>query len=273
MPELPEVQTIVAGLRPHIAGVRITAIHLLRKDILTPADAPLASLLQNRVITEIDRRGKFILFTLDNTHRFSIHLGMTGQLTLTDPSTPAPKHTHLRLHLSHDLSHSVSHLLFTDPRRFGGIRWLGPTGQVDADMGPEPLTLRPAQLARLLSKTTRPIKSALLDQKLIAGLGNIYADEALHAAGIHPLTPANHLSPAQSAKLCRSIKLVLRRALHHKGSTLRDYHTPDGAPGNFQKLHRVYARTGRPCLTCKTPIERLVLTGRSAHFCPKCQRM
>ena len=139
-------------------------------------------------------------------------------------------------------------------------------------MGPEPLTLRPTMLASRLMRTRRAIKVALLDQRLIAGLGNIYVDEALHAAGIHPLTPANRLSARQAVALSRAIKTVLRRAIRSRGSSLRDYVDADGKQGNFVRYHRVYDRAGEPCVGCQTAIERIVLAGRSTHFCPRCQR-
>jgi formamidopyrimidine-DNA glycosylase len=138
-------------------------------------------------------------------------------------------------------------------------------------MGPEPLLMRPSQLAARLARTTRAIKNVLLDQTVIAGIGNIYADESLFLAAIHPLTPANRLESDQIRRLNRGIKLTLRRALRHRGSTLRDYVDADGVIGAYQKKHRVYDKTGQPCLQCKTPIERIVLVGRSAHFCPHCQ--
>ncbi|HZK83021.1 MAG TPA: zinc finger domain-containing protein, partial [Humisphaera sp.] len=158
-----------------------------------------------------------------------------------------------------------------DPRRFGGVWWLG-TEDFAAGMGPEPLSVIPKQLAKLLSRTTRAIKNALLDQSVVAGLGNIYVDESLFAAGIHPLIPADKLNKDQIARLNRAIKATLRKALRHRGSTLRDYRDSDGNSGAFQKLHRVYDRAGKPCAICKTKIERIVLGGRSTHFCPKCQR-
>jgi formamidopyrimidine-DNA glycosylase len=162
-------------------------------------------------------------------------------------------------------------LRFTDPRRFGGIWWLGSEAR-EEDMGPEPLATRPAQLAERLKKTSRAIKNALLDQTVIAGLGNIYVDESLFAAGIYPLTPANTLTREQVTRLNRAIKTILRRALRHRGSTLRDYRDAVGDAGGFQSLHRVYSREGEPCPACKRPIERIVLGGRSTHFCAKCQK-
>jgi formamidopyrimidine-DNA glycosylase len=267
MPELPEVQTVVATLRPRILGRRIRSVTLARNDIVTPAGVDLVTLLTGRTVRDVARRGKRIVFTLDDANRFYVHLGMSGQLRLIHRSEPAPPHTHLEIDVGRG-----ERLRFRDPRRFGGVWWLGTdVGAQDTGMGPEPLALRPAQLAKRLAGTTRAIKNALLDQRVVAGLGNIYVDESLFAAGIHPLAPADRLTVEQVARLNRAIKLTLRRALRHRGSTLRDYTDADGAAGAFQKLHRVYDRAGEKCRTCKTPIDRIVLGGRSTHFCPRCQ--
>jgi formamidopyrimidine-DNA glycosylase len=269
MPELPEVQTVVATLRPKVLGRTIRSVTLARADIVTPAGTDLVTCLTGRTVLDVQRRGKRIVFTLDDANRFYIHLGMTGQLTVADPSSQAANHTHLEIDVGEG-----ARLRFRDPRRFGGVWWLGSTGATDGDgMGPEPLGLRPRQLARRLARTSRAIKNALLDQRVIAGLGNIYVDESLFAAGIHPLAPADRLSPEQVARLNRAIKTTLRRALRHRGSTLRDYLDADGAAGGFQKLHRVYDRAGKECRTCKTAVDRIVLGGRSTHFCPKCQHL
>jgi formamidopyrimidine-DNA glycosylase len=142
---------------------------------------------------------------------------------------------------------------------------------VEKGLGPEPLTMKAGELAAGLSKTKRAIKTALLDQKLVAGIGNIYADESLFEAGIHPKIRADKLSREQVVKLNRAIKVVLRRALRHRGSTLRDYRDANGEPGEFQKVHRVYDREGEACLVCGSKIVRVVMGGRSTHFCPKCQ--
>jgi formamidopyrimidine-DNA glycosylase len=267
VPELPEVQTVVDTLRPRVVGRTIARICLNRRDILTPSDANLAKYLTRRRIRDISRRGKRIVFTLDTAERFYIHLGMTGQLTVQSISAPHAPHTHFRLQL--DAGDDLE-LRFVDPRRFGGIWWLG-NAAGDDQMGPEPLQTRPKQLARRLSRTTRAIKNALLDQGVVAGLGNIYVDESLFTAGIHPLIAADELTNEQVARLSRAIKSTLRKALRHRGSTLRNYRDANGDAGSFQNLHRVYSREGEPCRKCKTPIERIVLGGRSTHFCPKCQ--
>ena len=265
MPELPEVQTVVNTLTPRILGQRIERVELFRQDILTPADFDLPKHLAGQRIGQIARRAKRIVFTLENGNRFYIHLGMSGRLTIEPPKSEIPKHTHLILHFA-DFD-----LRFRDPRRFGGIWWLGDEPD-DDEIGPEPLSLQTNQFAARLAKTHRAIKNALLDQKLIAGLGNIYVDESLFQAGIHPLKPADKLKLAEIAKLNRAIKTTLRRALRHRGSTLRDYVDADGDSGSFQKLHRVYDRAAKPCFICKKPIKRIVLGGRSTHFCSHCQK-
>jgi len=267
MPELPEVQTVVNTLAPAVIGQRIARAILARPDILTPRDFPLESHLTGKRIRGVERRAKRIVFTLDDANRFYIHLGMSGRLVLSPGSDDLKPHTHLRIQLEHPAGTEIR---FTDPRRFGGIWWLGQTDESDF-IGPEPLTLRSAELAKRLAATTRAIKNALLDQRLIAGLGNIYVDESLFEAQIHPQTPADELTPAQVSRLNKAIKLTLKRALRHRGSTLRDYRDAAGNPGDFQGLHRVYAQEGKPCKRCKKPIQRIVMGGRSTHFCAKCQ--
>src|ERR1700733_2292086 len=259
MPELPEVQTVVSTLATKILGQRIRRVELRRSDILHPAGTYLAEQLTGKRVEQLARRAKRIVFTLENANRFYIHLGMSGRLTIESPTAPIAKHTHLILHFA------KFDLRFRDPRRFGGIWWLGDQPQPD-NVGPEPLLMRSQQLAARLSKTRRAIKTALMDQTLIAGLGNIYADESLFQAGIHPLTPANRLTLQQIRRLNRAIKTTLRRALRHRGSTLRDYVDADGGSGAFQKLHRVYDRADQPCRVCKTSIVRIVVGGRSTTF-------
>lgn len=267
MPELPEVQTVVSTLRPKLVGRRVRRVDLARPDVLHPRGFDLDSHLSGQAIAAIDRRGKRIVFTLGSGSRFYIHLGMSGRITLDPPDATIPPHTHLRLTVDSRLE-----MRFRDPRRFGGIWWLAHGEDCGGTMGPEPLTLRPQQLAKCLARTTRAIKVALLDQTLIAGLGNIYVDESLFESNIHPLTPAKELSIEQINCLNRAIKATLRRAIRHRGSTLRDYIDADGRSGGFQNLHRVYGREGKPCARCTSPIERIVLGGRSTHLCPTCQK-
>jgi formamidopyrimidine-DNA glycosylase len=253
MPELPEVQTVVNTLGPVVVGRVILRLDLRRADVLVPQELNLAAKLVGRTITSVARRGKRIV------------IGMTGRLTMEAVTAPLLPHTHLIV------GFETSEMRFRDPRRFGGIWWLGTTDPGE-NMGPEPLTLRVNQLARQLTRTTRAIKNALLDQTVVAGLGNIYVDESLFKAGIHPQAVANELSLLQVAALNRAIKFTLRKALRHRGSTLRDYFDSNGNPGGFQKLHAVYDRADLPCRRCRTPIERIVMGGRSTHFCPRCQR-
>jgi len=265
MPELPEVQTVVNTLSPRLLGRTICGVDHARREVVRPCDFNLAGALRGRVVTGLTRRGKRIVFALDDGNRFYIHLGMSGRLTVERDDAPVQPHTHLIVTLG------PQQLRFVDPRRFGGVFWMGKDSD-GADMGPEPLGLRVHQLAERLSKTTRAIKNALLDQTLVAGLGNIYVDESLFAAGIHPLAPADKLSLEDVRRLNRAIKVTLRRAIRHRGSTLRDYVDADGEAGGFQLLHRVYGRESQPCRACQTPIQRIVLGGRSTHFCPKCQK-
>jgi formamidopyrimidine-DNA glycosylase len=265
MPELPEVQTVVDSLNPILPGKRMTDIQLFRRDIVTPPDVDLVAKLKNRVVVSVERRAKRIIVLLDSNERFYIHLGMSGRLMIEQADAPVLKHTHLIVILD-----DGAQLRFRDPRRFGGIWWLGKE-MGDEQLGPEPLQVSSKQLAKRLGATKRVIKSALLDQKLIAGLGNIYVDESLFQAGIHPQTRADKLSGSQIKALTRAIKQILRRALHHKGSTLRDFVDANGSAGDYRKKHRVYDREDEPCVTCKTPIKRIVITGRSTHFCSNCQ--
>jgi formamidopyrimidine-DNA glycosylase len=264
MPELPEVQMVVNTLGPTIVGREILGVNLRRPDMLLPPGFDLPANLAGKTIASIHRRAKRIVFSLADANQFYIHLGMTGRLTMEPTTAPLLPHTHLIL------AFAETEMRFRDPRRFGGIWWLGANADHEK-IGPEPLTLRVAQLQKQLQRTTRAIKNALLDQSVIAGLGNIYVDESLFKAGIHPLTPAKDLSPHQVAALNRAIKFTLRKALRHRGSTLRDYFDANGNPGGFQKLHAVYDRAKLPCRKCKTCIERFVLGGRSTHFCPRCQ--
>jgi len=276
MPELPEVQTVVSTLRPRVSGVRVKRVRLHRTDIVSPAGTDLAPLLEGRAITGVERRAKRIVFTLDGCEQFYVHLGMTGQLTVEAATAPVRTHTHLVVELEGSgvgvqSSATKQELRFRDPRRFGGVFWLG-CESADRGLGPEPLTLKPGRLAKQLAGTRRAIKAALLDQAVIAGIGNIYADEALYLAGIHPLTPANELSGEQVARLNRAIKLTLRRAIKARGSTLRDFVDADNAPGGYRAKHQVYDREGERCRECRGVIERIVLTGRSTCFCPRCQK-
>ena len=252
-------------LRPGVVSRRIDGVRKVRADIVDPVGIDLASMLRGRRIARLYRRAKRIVFELDDGNRFFIHLGMTGRLTLEEPGTAVRVHTHLILKVE------GRELRFVDPRRFGGVFWLGREKSAEEGLGPEPLELEAEELGRRLGKTRRAIKTALLDQKVIAGVGNIYADEALFAARIDPRKVASRLSVEQVGRLSGAIKTVLTRAIEHRGSTLRDYRDGNGEPGEFQKVHQVYDREGEECVVCGGRISRIVLGGRSTYFCGRCQ--
>jgi len=270
MPELPEVQTVVSGLRPRVVGRVISRVQMHRTDIVSPAGIDLAPLLMGRMISGIERRAKRIVFALDDRAQFYVHLGMTGQLTIEPAKAEVRNHTHMVIELK---GAPAEQIRFRDPRRFGGVFWLGIDPAVEKNLGPEPLTLGSKRLAALLVNTRRAVKVALLDQKLIAGIGNIYADEALFEAKIHPRAMTHTLTFTQVRALNLAIKKVLRKAIKFRGSTLRDFVDAEGVVGSYRSRHKVYDREGEPCPRCKKhKIERIVLGGRSTCFCPGCQK-
>ncbi|MEM1012620.1 MAG: bifunctional DNA-formamidopyrimidine glycosylase/DNA-(apurinic or apyrimidinic site) lyase [Planctomycetota bacterium] len=265
MPELPEVETVVRTLRPAVVGKRIDRVSLFRDDYATPGDFGWG--LANRRVTGVRRRAKRIVIDLCGRESFVVHLGMTGRLTLDEPAMPRAIHTHAVFAIG------SKELRLCDPRRFGRLHWIGSdAGEVDARVGPEPLELPAAKLASMLQTTARPLKSALLDQTFIAGLGNIYVDEALHAARLHPLTSCRDVDRPAVGRLSRAIKRILSRAIDAGGSTLRDYVDAAGNAGSFQQVHKVYGRAGEPCRRCRTPIVKFVHAGRGTHVCPTCQQ-
>jgi formamidopyrimidine-DNA glycosylase len=272
MPELPEVQTVVDSLRPRLVGRRVVAARLKRTDVVRPEGFDLAGALRGRTARTVDRRGKRIIIALDDGNRLYIHLGMSGRLTLNEPEAAMARHTHLVVELCTRDGEEALQLRFVDPRRFGGIWWVG-RDDPGSDIGPEPLGLSAKGLGHRLSHTRRAIKSALLDQAVVAGLGNIYVDESLFAAGVHPLRAACELTAEEIGRLSRAIKMTLRRAIRHRGSTLRDYVDGAGEAGGYQAMHKVYGREGEACVVCGSAIRRLVLGGRSTHFCWRCQRV
>lgn len=270
MPELPEVETIVRELRPHLTGAKVRRVVVARRDVLHGDPRPIEKLARDRTIERVARRAKRIVMTLDMDLCIVVHLGMSGRLSICDPGEPLLPHTHLRF-----LFHGRKpELRFRDPRRFGGVWCLGNgdvwRGRTLGEVGVEPFDLRPKAFTLLLTRK-RPVKSLLLDQTLIAGLGNIYCDESLFGAGIHPLRIAETLSDVEGRRLLRSIKSTLRRSIRYHGTTLLDYRRANGEFGGFRRLLRVYGRDGEPCRKCRTPLQRVVLTGRSTVFCPRCQ--
>jgi|SRR5437588_7133101 len=303
MPELPEVETIARGLAQRITGDVIESVWLGEKPepLKSPAREMAATLEHTRIAT-VRRMGKHIVFDLQREHvaralspakavplklrgsrnksdsgprkvqaagqtqaQWIVHLGMTGRLQVCDPQAEMLKHTHAVLKLA-----SGRELRFVDPRRFGRLS-VAQAGDFDAG-GFEPLEVELDRFGELFHKRKTPIKSALLNQQLLRGVGNIYADESLFRAGIRPRRRASSISQQNLRKLFFSVKEVLQEAIALGGSSISDYVDADGEEGFFQLQHRVYGREGEPCLLCKTSIKRVVIGGRSSHYCPKCQK-
>jgi len=275
MPELPEVETIARGLASRLTGDFIESVWLGSKpEPLKSSAAEIAATLQSRRIADVRRMGKHIVFELVSTRgrrsekrvsakaQWIVHLGMTGSMLVCKPELEIAKHTHAVVKLA-----SGRELRFVDPRRFGR---LSVARDFDA-VGCEPLDVKLDRFITLFHGRKTPIKSALLNQKLLRGVGNIYADESLFRAGIRPRRRAASLTRENLRRLYKSVQEVLKEAIALGGSSVSDYVDSDGQEGSFQLEHRVYGREGEPCLRCKTLIKRIVIAGRSSHYCPKCQ--
>jgi formamidopyrimidine-DNA glycosylase len=274
MPELPEVETIARGVDERLRGDRIENTWFSGKpEPFKSSPQLMAKELPGRRIERVHRVGKHIVFDLESgkAHglQWIVHLGMTGRLLVADPNTPIPPHTHGILHLA-----SGKELRFVDARRFGRMELHGiPTKKTApfTGTGKEPLQISKDEFAALFRHRRTPIKAALLNQKLLHGVGNIYADESLFRAGIRPRRRAQHLKRAELDRLHGALQTVLSEAIALGGSSVSDYVDADGVEGFFQLQHRVYMRTGKPCLVCGTPIRRLLVGGRGTHYCPRCQ--
>jgi formamidopyrimidine-DNA glycosylase len=274
MPELPEVETIVRGLRAAgLPGARIAGVDVRCARIVGGAPEVLRQTVVGRRVVRVGRRGKYIVVDLDEGARVLIHLRMTGKLRFGDAGTPLGPHDHVSFTLGDD-----RRLIYNDTRRFGRIL---PCGGADplAPLGPEPLesAFTPACLARRLAGRRRQIKPLLLDQTVVAGLGNIYVDEALWAARIHPGTPAARLGPAELRRLHRAIRHVLSVAVANQGTTLgrgqTNFYSVAGRRGRHADRLKVFRRDGQPCPRCGTTLARAVVAQRGTHFCPACQRL
>lgn len=263
MPELPEVECIVRSLRPWLEGSRITAVEFLSPLAAGGQPDHISRLLSRRRIASASRRGKFVLLALDAGF-CAVHLRMTGKLLWNGAPSP---HTRAVFELDH------GRLLLDDVRQFARIYASAALPEPVAALGPEPFDLSPAAFRRRLLARRGRIKPLLLDQRFLAGLGNIYADEALHRARIHPLQPAATLPPRRAARLHEAILEVLREAIAAGGSSISDYVDGGGRRGAFQLRHRVYARQGQPCPACGAAVLRMVIAQRAAHLCPRCQRL
>ena len=294
MPELPEVETIARGLNERVHGDRIVQAWFgsHREPFKTPPRRQTVG-LEGRVIVAVHRTGKHIVCELGPALKsvlglaskvgrakagakatslpeaqWIVHLGMTGRLLVTTPESPLAAHTHARLSLA-----SGRELRFVDPRRFGRLEFRD-LRRVAGFSGPgaEPLTIGPEAFASLFRGRRLPIKAALLNQKLMAGVGNIYADESLFHAGIRPRRRAGRLTRAELERLRLALRQVLENSIRLGGSSVSDYVDADGARGFYQIEHCVYLRTGQPCRSCQTPIQRILLAGRGTHYCPHCQQ-
>lgn len=273
MPELPEAETIVRGLRRTVIGERIRRLEVVHADVLRQPRATVSRALLDRVLVGVERRGKNVVLRLDDKAVMAVNLGMTGRLLpFRVPPRGAGRPSHPAVVLRF---HSGGVLFFDDQRRFGTVEALGAAAWAEraAGMGPEPLgrAFTASRLHRDLGGSRSPIRSWLLDQRRIAGVGNIYAAEALHLAGIHPLRRANEISAAEAERLHGTIRAVLGAAIHHGGTTIRDYRNAEGGEGAYARRLHVYGRDGEPCARCGTDIERVVLSNRSAFFCRVCQ--
>ena len=293
MPELPEVETVRRALVPACEGREIASAYVGRPDLRWPLPENLATRLTGRTFMSLSRRGKFILARLDGHESLLLHLGMSGSIRIHDHRPDmVGKHDHVILEMappkladgasanalanaSAGASAGPCWVVFNDPRRFGWIDlFAGDTHPMVADMGPEPLgnLFSEDYLAAALDRRTGPIKTALLNQQIVAGIGNIYACEALFYAGLSPRRKAGTIRGARAARLVQSIREVLLRAIDEGGTSLRDHVQPGGEIGYFVQKLAVYGRAGEPCPACATPVRMLTQSGRSSFYCPTCQR-
>ncbi|MBK9052487.1 MAG: bifunctional DNA-formamidopyrimidine glycosylase/DNA-(apurinic or apyrimidinic site) lyase [Chloroflexi bacterium] len=269
MPELPEVETVVRALRPRLVGHTIQDVrNQWPRHIARPDFSELRARVQGLRVEALTRRAKYIVAQLSGGEHLLFHLKMTGHLAVVGADEPTNKHTHTVFVLNGD-----EELRFTDTRKFGRVYLVQDLAEVLTGLGPEPLEadFTPAVLERRLQKHKRAIKPTLLDQAVLAGVGNIYADEALHEAGIHPTRPANSLDQTEIAALHTAIQQVLNLGIEREGASISNYVKPDGTKGDMQNAVAVFRRTGMSCYRCGREIERIVLGGRSTHFCPGCQ--
>jgi formamidopyrimidine-DNA glycosylase len=271
MPELPEVETVVRELHRHLVGRTLGRLSVWQPRVLESPEAAFRRATVHSRVVAVRRRGKWILLDLQIGQTILAHLRMTGRLSVTSARAPRARHDHLEWLLES----GPDCIRFNDPRRFGRFR-LVPTADVESYLslrgfGPEPLDIDFEEFHRRLGKGRRSIKAALLDQRVVAGIGNIYADETLFRAGIDPRLPTSRLGPARARRIHEAMKSVLERAITLRGTTLRNFRTPEGAPGDFQSELAVFRKTGSPCPACRHAVKRIKLAGRSTHFCPACQ--
>ena len=296
MPELPEVETVRRALVPAMEGRRIASAHIGRPDLRWPLPPDLAARLTGRRVGILARRGKFLLLPLDDDETMLMHLGMSGSVRIHASPPPVGKHDHMVLGIEGtqtggpevygpevdgrevagpEVAGRASWIVFNDPRRFGWIDlFRGETHPMLADMGPEPLgnSFSAAHLTGALAGRTGPIKTALLNQQIVAGIGNIYACEALFMAGLSPRRKAGSIRGGRAERLTGAIREVLSRAIEDGGTSFRDHVQPGGEIGYFVQRLSVYGRDGQPCHVCASPIRSITQSGRSSFYCPTCQR-
>ncbi|MBF0282968.1 MAG: bifunctional DNA-formamidopyrimidine glycosylase/DNA-(apurinic or apyrimidinic site) lyase [Magnetococcales bacterium] len=271
MPELPEVETVRRGLAARLPGKEVASVVVRRGDLRLPVpEAALREALPGSRLRQVERRAKYLMLRFDHGGVL-IHLGMTGVLRVVDAAAPPQRHDHLDLIFTHGEA-----LRFTDPRRFGAVLWAAGEPLEHpalAGLGPEPLepSFNGAELSRRATGRRRGLRDLLLEGRVVAGVGNIYASESLFRARLHPVASCETLTPRQWNGLAEAIREVLGEAVAAGGTTLRDYQNAEGKPGYFQQALRVYGREGEPCPRCGTAIQRLVLAGRGAWYCPDCQ--
>lgn len=275
MPELPEVETVVRTLRPVVEGRRILAVRQGKKKLRRPWKSMWNDRVRDQRIQTIRRRGKWILLDLDDGCLI-VHLGMTGRLQVVPREQPDETHTHLAFELdSGSKTGTPQELRFRDPRRFGLVthQTAAETKQLldSGKLGPEPFDLTTEAFHAKLKGTRRCLKAVLLDQRVLAGVGNIYADEALFAARLHPQRLGCDVSKQETDRLRRALVNVLNRAIAKHGSTFLSFYYGDGSSGEYQNEFKAYQQTGQPCTRCRTTIQQVILAGRSTHFCPRCQ--
>jgi formamidopyrimidine-DNA glycosylase len=264
VPELPEVETVTRSLIPHLRGRTIRSAEFRQVRVLRGDPEETARRLVGRRISSLERRGKFIMMHLGGGGGiFTVHLGMTGRLLM---GGEIGKHTHAIVQLDRGV------LTYDDPRQFGRLEWSEGVPRSVARLGPEPLLVSFDDFWKKLHIRRTKIKALLLDQKFLGGVGNIYADEALFRAGIHPLAMAANISKPRARRLFEAIREVLSEAIENRGSSVSDYVDADGRVGSFQQSHRVYQRHGEPCLVCGRPIKRTLVAQRGTHFCQYCQK-
>ena len=269
MPELPEVETVVRTLSPQLLGSVVERVTVLcPMSIGKPDPDGFREQMASRMVSDVHRRGKFVVCTLDKGAYLVIHLRMTGRLTLTQSAEPEPRFARVAFHL-----HDGRVLWFSDMRKFGRLALTTDPSEIFRGLGPEPFdpSLDAAQFHSRLRPHKKPVKSLLLDQSFLAGLGNIYADEALFQAGINPRRPAAELSGEEASRLLQDVRDVLTKAIVNRGTTIANYVDANGRPGDNQEYLCVYGRAGQACPRCQAIIVRLRLSGRSTCFCPNCQ--